>query len=110
MSKNMELATRLKEARKYLNLSQEYVGGLLGLKHSAISEIENGKRDVSATELKFLCEIFGVSVEELLYGKKSEIGVIFARAFTDLTDEDKNEIMNLIQLKRKLNEKNSASI
>ena len=106
----MELATRLKEARKYLNLSQEYVGGLLGLKHSAISEIETGKRDVSATELKVLSEIFGVSTDELLYGKKSEIGVIFARAFTDLTDEDKNEIMNLIQIKGTLSARNSISV
>lgn len=110
MSKNMELAKRLKEARKYLDLSQEYVGGLLGLKHSSISDIENGKREVSATELKLLSEIFGYSTYELLYGKKSEIGVIFARAFTDLTDEDKNEIMNLIHLKRKLNENTSVSI
>lgn len=110
MERNLELVKRLKDARKYLNLSQEYVGSLLGLKHSAISEIENGKRDVSAVELKRFSEIYGWSTDELLYGKSTGSSVMFARAFDDLPEEDKSEIINLIQFKRKLRENKSVRI
>lgn len=45
------LGRRLREAREYLNLSQEEVGRRLGIPRAAVSLIESGQRKVEAIEL-----------------------------------------------------------
>lgn len=47
-----------------------------------------------------------MSVEELMYGKKSDDVQVemFARAFSELSDMDRKEIMNLIDFKRRYKE------
>lgn len=97
---------RLKEARKYLRLSQEFVAKQMKLSRPTISDIESGKRKVSAEELIGFSEIYGVSTEELMYGKVSEEAQVetFARAFSELSEFDKREIMNLIDFKRRYKE------
>jgi len=45
------LYERLKEARKNLHLSQEYVSKIIGVTRTAIVEIESGKRKISTDEL-----------------------------------------------------------
>ena len=94
---------RLRNARKYLNLSQEFVALQLGLHRTAITAIELGQRNVSTEELVKFSELYGLSVDELLYGEdtKSEVKV-FARKFEDLSENDKLEIANLIDFKLNL--------
>ena len=53
-----DLARRLKEAREYLELSQDEVAGALKVPRSAISLIETGQRRVEALELQRLAEIY----------------------------------------------------
>lgn len=60
------LASRIRDARSRLSLTQEQVAGALRVSRSAISEIEAGRRDVSAAELVTLASLFGQSLEELL--------------------------------------------
>ncbi|MCD8119081.1 MAG: helix-turn-helix domain-containing protein, partial [Lachnospiraceae bacterium] len=60
---------RLKAARKYLRLSQEFVARQMNLSRPTISAIESGQRKVSAEELARFAELYGVSVEELMYGR-----------------------------------------
>lgn len=97
---------RLKQARKYLKLSQEFVVNQMNLSRPTISAIESGHRKVSAEELTRFAELYGVSTEELMYGKASENAEteMFARAFSELSDIDKKEIMNLINFKRRYKE------
>ncbi len=45
------LNERLRDARKNLHLSQEYVSKVIGINRTAIVEIESGKRKVSVDEL-----------------------------------------------------------
>lgn len=52
------LAERLREAREYLELSQDEVAKKLGVQRAAISLIESGQRRVEALELKKLAEIY----------------------------------------------------
>lgn len=94
---------RLKEARLYLNLSQEFVAKQIGVSRPAISSIESGKRKVSSSELRKFSEIYGVTTDELLYGKvnRSENTKIFTRKFSKLDEQDQEEILNLIEFKRK---------
>ena len=53
------LAHRLKEAREYLGLSQEYVSQQTKIPRPAISEIEAGRRKVESLELRRLAALYG---------------------------------------------------
>jgi len=52
------LGARLKEAREYLELSQDEVARILEIPRTAISLMEAGQRKVEAIELKKLSEIY----------------------------------------------------
>lgn len=60
------IADSVRKCRNRLSLSQEQVAERLGIPRSAVSEIESGRREVSATELVTLGTLFGVSVADLL--------------------------------------------
>lgn len=103
------LGTRLKEAREYLGLTQEDVAKLMGVSRVIITNIEAGIRKVSAEELSKFSKIYGWTMEELMEGEKAENVPMFARTFNELSEEDQNEILNLIKFKKlykdkKLNE------
>ena len=104
---DLDLAKRLKPAREYLQLSQEYVAKQMNLPRTSLVAIEAGNRKVSSEELKQFAEIYGWTVDELLYGKKEiqqDKALVFARAFSDLTDQDQQEIINLIEFKKMMKE------
>ena len=97
---------RLKEARKYLKLLQEFVTRQMCLSRPTISAIESGQRKVTADELAKFSKLYGVSTDELMYGKVSENAQVemFAHAFSELSDTDRKEIMNLIEFKHRYKE------
>ena len=59
---------RIKQLRKTLGLSGEKFGEPLGVKRSAISDIERGRNNLSAQMLKSICREFNVSEEWLRNG------------------------------------------
>lgn len=94
---------RLKQARKYLNLSQEYVATQMGLQRTAITAIELGQRNVSSEELKKFSELYGLSLDELVYGEDEDSEVkVLTRRYSELSEVDKREIQNLIEFKLSL--------
>jgi transcriptional regulator with XRE-family HTH domain len=63
------LAQRLRAAREAAGLSVAQVADGLWLNHrQSISYIEHGKRRVQALELVELCNLYGVTVTEMLEG------------------------------------------
>ena len=97
----MMLNERLKDKRIKLHLSQEYVANYLGVKRTAIVEIESGKRKVSAQELGKFSELYNISCDELLKGRNENMyAEILLQEFSDLDEFDKNEILNLISFKK----------
>jgi transcriptional regulator with XRE-family HTH domain len=82
MEKNKKeaIASRLALARKQAGLSQAQVAKMLNLHRPSISETEAGRRNVSATEIAKLAEIYGVGVNWL------------ACADADAADEDRDRI------------------
>ena len=96
-----QLPERLKAARKALRYSQDEVGKIMGLNRTAIVEIEAGKRKVSTEELKKFCELFGLTADELLYGKEvSDMDLLLLRRFATLDEDDQKDIMDLIEYKK----------
>ncbi len=87
-------------------MSQEFVAKQMNLSRPTISAIESGQRKVTAQELDGFSKLYGISIEELMHGKKTETAEMekFARAFSELSEIDKKEIMNLIDFKRRYKE------
>lgn len=101
----MKLYERVKECRTNLNLTQEYVAAYLGTSRATVTQIENGKRKLTADDIAKLSLLFGVSADFLLYGDEiCQPATIFARSFERLNERDQAEIMNLIRFKEQLTE------
>lgn len=97
---------RLKKARIALNLSQEFVAKEMHLSRPTVSAIESGRRKVTAEELNRFSKLYGISTDELLNGKTSETPAVsmFTRTFSELDEQDQQEILNLINFKKRYKE------
>ena len=97
------IANRIREARKSAGLSQGQVAKLMGLQHRPIiSEIEAGKRRVTAEELSKLAGLFDVTVAWLV-GEAPELVEtddpriqLAARELKKLKPEDLDRLMRLL--------------
>lgn len=61
-NETIDLAGRLRLARERAGLSQGQAARILGFHRPTISEIEAGRRKVSAVELKDLAKLYSVSI------------------------------------------------
>ena len=64
----------LREARVRKGLSQDEAANLMNVAKRAISEMEAGKRSISADELAQFSRIYNVDVRELLFVEFTEAG------------------------------------
>ena len=100
-----DLARRLKEAREYLELSQDEVASALSVPRSAISMLENGQRRVEALELKRLAEIYQRPIA-FFTGEDREPAALpeavqhLARTAAKLTDRDREELQRFAEFLR----------
>ncbi|OZE43156.1 MULTISPECIES: helix-turn-helix domain-containing protein [unclassified Rhodococcus (in: high G+C Gram-positive bacteria)] len=98
-----DLGNRLREVREYLNLSQQDVAGATGIPRSAISDIERGQRKVDSLELRKFSKLYRYPVSYLLGDDPDESNievVALARAVTDLTEQDRNEVVRFAEFLR----------
>jgi transcriptional regulator with XRE-family HTH domain len=98
---SQQLATRLREAREYLNLSQQFVADKTGIPRSAVSDIEHGRRKVDSLELRKLARLYMYPVGYFL--GEEELGDdvrTLARAVTDLTENDRAEVVRFAKFLR----------
>jgi transcriptional regulator with XRE-family HTH domain len=89
------LATRLRETREYLELSQQFVADETGIPRSAISDIERGTRRVESLELKRLAQLYGVTSSYFLEDAPSESDEstrVMARMLGSLDVDQREEI------------------
>ena len=105
------LASRLKEMREYLSLSQEEVAQMLGVPRSAISLIENGERKVDALELKKFAEVYQCPLDYFTGPTQKSADTVpqiafLAKAAAKLTPKDREELLRFAQF---LNAKSKRS-
>ena len=67
----MTLGNRLYEMRKAKGLSQENVADVLGVTRQTVSKWETDQSTPDFDKIIPLCELYGISTEELLTGKKT---------------------------------------
>jgi len=104
-AKQVGLAERLRLAREQAGLSQGQVAKQLGLHRPSISEIEAGRRNVSAHELASFSQLYGVSVEWLT-GTAANQNIdrsrveLAARQLAQMAPEDLNRVLDLLSALR----------
>lgn len=99
----MGINERIKNFRNRLHLSQEYVANFLGINRATYTQMEKGKRKITAEDISRLSELFGVTADALLNENKiSQPSTVFARSFEKLDENDQAEIMNLIKFKEQM--------
>lgn len=103
-SKRAEIAERLRAAREQAGLSQGQVAKLLGLQRPAISEIEAGRRRVSAEEIAKLAETYDVSAQWLIDNTAAVADPkveLAARELGKLKSEDLEMVLRLFRTLKK---------
>jgi transcriptional regulator with XRE-family HTH domain len=98
-TRRARLAERLREAREYLGLSQQFVADNSRIPRVAISEIENGKRRVEALELDALAALYKHPISYFLEGALEQPESIhaLAREARGLTETDREEVLRFAQ-------------
>lgn len=94
-----QLARRLRVARDHSGLSQDAVARRLNLQRPAISEIEAGRRNVSANELAAFSDLYHISMEWLVSGDSEEPNKLelAARGLARLKPDELETILNLLK-------------
>ena len=105
MTLNPDVARLLRETREYLGLSQQFVADRVALSRTAVSEIELGRREVKATELKRFAELYRYPVGYFL-GEQPEPEadasiVALARVANGLSDADRQEVLRYAEFLRR---------
>lgn len=101
-NKKLAIASRIATARKYAGLSQGQVAKIMGLHRPSISEIEAGRRNVSAEELVRFAEIYKVDVnwlaceERQTPDQRRDRIELAAREFAKLKDEDIQKVIDYL--------------
>jgi len=98
------IASRLRAARQQAGLSQGQVAAMLDLHRPSVSEVEAGRRRVSAEEISRFAEVYNVSVSWLM-SEESEVPdpavELAARELAKLKKEDLDTVLNVIRTFRK---------
>jgi transcriptional regulator with XRE-family HTH domain len=96
----MRIASRLKAAREQAGLTQGQIAKILGLHRPSVSEIEAGRRSVTAEELATFADKYGVSVDWLLNTEANNSDQIryelAARKLSKMRDKDLDQLMELL--------------
>ena len=104
--KRRAIASRLRLSREMAGLTQRQVAKSLNWHRPTVSEIEAGRRRVSAEELTTLAEIYGVNVPWIV-GEEDEESTLAAdrvklaaRELSKLREEDLDRVLELVQALR----------
>lgn len=99
-----DIGSRLRDARQYVGLSQEFVADAIGVPRSALSDMERNRRRVSTDEARALAELYGCSVEHLVSGASSPAPdasiQALARVTSGLTADDIAEVARFAEFLR----------
>lgn len=88
------MGKRIKKVRKKHNMTQEQLADILGISSDQISNIELGKSACKTDHIFLLTQIFDVSADYLLKGRRKE-------PIPEVTDEQITYLTSLLNNRRK---------
>lgn len=95
----MTQGERVREVRKSLGLTLEKFGEKIGMKKNSVSQIENGKNNVTDANVKAICREFNISEEWLRTGSgnmRIPVEDEAAAAVSDLVEKN-NPLYDIIK-------------
>jgi transcriptional regulator with XRE-family HTH domain len=100
-----QLGERLRDARKYVGLSQEEAAAILKLPRTAVTDIESGQRKVEALELKRMAELYRQPVSHFTGDDTATIPLSadvahLARQAASLSAKDRKELERFAEFLR----------
>jgi transcriptional regulator with XRE-family HTH domain len=100
------VAERLRAAREASGLSQGQTAQKMNMHRPTVTEIEAGRRKVSAQEVEKFAELYGVTAEWIVTGHADENGsdarlVIAARELSKMNEKDLDRLMKMLKMFRK---------
>ena len=100
-----QLGERLRDARKYVGLSQEEAAAILKLPRTAVTDIESGQRKVEALELKRMAELYRQPVSHFTGEDAAAIPLSaevahLARQAASLSAKDRKELERFAEFLR----------
>lgn len=104
LSEREKIAERLKEARSLAGLSQENTARILSIPRPAISEIEAGRRKVSAEEIIQFSKLYKVSTSWLLLKEEQEENEmdeqlkVAARELSKMNENDRKKLLEILKI------------
>jgi transcriptional regulator with XRE-family HTH domain len=105
------IGAKLREARDYLQISQEEAAAAANIPRSAISLIESGQRKLDLVELMSLAKLYqrpmAYFTEESYSVAQDPGAAVFARKYSELSESDRKELTQFAEflLMRKKSEK-----
>jgi transcriptional regulator with XRE-family HTH domain len=99
---------RLRLAREQAGLSQGQIAKLMGYHRPTISEIEAGRRKVTADEIATFAKHYGVSTAWLVNENESENDPAVELAARELSNLDKEDLDRILRLLRSLKKPRQA--
>jgi len=104
----MAVAARLRMAREMAGLSQAQVAKKLGLHRPSVTEMEAGRRSVTAEEIVVLADLYAVSIDWLTRGSDEKMDLAqqrFELAARELGKLKPKDVDRLLQVLTALREK-----
>jgi transcriptional regulator with XRE-family HTH domain len=104
ISEREKIANRVKEARSMSGLSQAQAAAKLNIPRPSISEIESGKRKVTAEEIIQFASLYKVDKSWLLLEdedkdlKMNQHVLFAARELNKLKSEDRDKVIEIIKM------------
>ncbi len=100
-----ELGDKLREARRYLGLTQDEVSQKLGIQRTALGDIETGQRRVDAIELSQLAKLYQRPTSHFLGEELDDIELNeeiahLAKQVKELSDRDRDELSRFAEYLR----------
>lgn len=98
--REINVGEQLRQARNKLGYTQEQVGELVELSNKQITDLENDKSKGSITTIINLCNLYGISMDELYsqYLSESKNNNNHIKGYCDLKQEQKNLIDEIIKI------------
>lgn len=99
------IANKIKEMREFRNMNQQELAERLNITKQAVSRYENGQRKANQDVLFELSKIFGCNINDFFPkndANNHQIETIAAHIDDDVTEEEMEEILAYIEMKRSL--------
>lgn len=90
------LGKKIKAMRETAGMTQQALSDCSGLSRNAIGQIEAGKRTVSAIELSVLCNIFDVSLTQIMNAEENATEIMTVKERVSEADLDVVKFKNLV--------------